>query len=399
MDTSIRGLVTDLLRKGTDTKDWDTMDKVLAGITEEEFLSCGLDTIFNGWIKGFYDGELDYLPRANQYKWLYRIIDLDRIMVLDKRSLREITVEDLAINLSRNTYKNQADFIAYVIQTRYIRGKEELSEGEPYIREIFTNLTTNNKKKLYANFTDYYYILLGVSSYRKDDKDTIKRLKETDGYKNVVDLLSRLFEETIKRPLTSSDLIIYPYLNKKPHFIGWTVTLNDLLEESIANGYLETLRKYKLSSSQMGFYHSLRREDVLRAVNDEDLLNRWDTYVNRIGGTTQLYDDWRTYDLENQEAKRKKQAKGAKKRAEPIGFHFNSPLYKVVRLNFASKARVTNYLKVGDTVQLSYIGGGLFGLIVNQKQTDLQLRETEVHAAINIDKGSNSIFDLVEVTE
>lgn len=399
MDTSIRGLVTDLLRKGTDTKDWDTMDKVLAGITEEEFLSCGLDTIFNGWIKGFYSGELDYLPRANQYKWLYRIIDLDRIMVLDKRSLREVTVEDLAINLSRNTYKNQADFIAYVIQNRYIRGKEELSEGEPYIREIFTNLTTNNKKKLYANFTNYYYILLGVSSYRKDDKDTIKRLKESDGYKKVVDLLSRLFEETIKRPLTSSDLIIYPYLNKKPHFIGWTVTLNDLLEESIANGYLETLRKYKLSPSQMDFYHSLRREDVLRAVNDEDLLNRWDTYVNRNGGTIQLYDDGRTYDLENQEAKRNKQAKGAKKRAESIGFHFNSPLYKVVRLNFASKARVTNYLKVGDTVQLSYIGGGLFGLIVNQKQTDLQLRETEVHAAINIDKGSNSIFDLVEVTE
>lgn len=392
METSNKRLVTELLR--AEKEDFTKLEELLPHITEEEFVSMGLGTVINGWQRG-YSNINEIKEIAEKYPWLRRVVTVSKLERYHKDYVKSMTLEDLVINMSNNTYKEIHYTTGIILYTHYIKRNEDFTQDEQLLVSIMEKMSLRDKKALYNELNDNIVHYAEIQMYQNKNRETaVRTVKQKESYKQVLATIIKELEGSVKRPSSAGEVIVDPYGVVEPHFIGWDVSVNQLIEEMVTEGYIETVEKYKLSTSQRMVYEKLKRDGFKESVDDEDLVNRWETYVESLGGIYKLYHLVSKYEGRLKEAKNNKQAEGKKGRSKPVGFDFKTPLYKVVRLNYKSKARVTEHIKVGDTLQLEYAGEGSFTVVVNGIRTELLLKETEIHNSFNIRLAGRCIFDL-----
>lgn len=391
MNNELKRDITELLRGRN--RDWDQMDKVLSQITEEQFVQMGLVGIFNQ-IAEQYRMSQGAVSNAKKYPWVNKYINLDNFGGALYRQLQPLTIPELLVNIRIHKYKDITNILGDILYKLYINGKVELT---PHVEDLITildSISVKERKGVYESLIGWYERNRGVM-----DKKTTN-IQGTESYKHIIKLIGEALDRNASGPLSGGDIILDFYHQEHPHFIGWTITINDIMYDILNLGFKEGVIKNKLSRTQR---YDIAK-DFSAPINwklpfllDSELESKWADFIKQNGGFTGLYTILRDIDKELKDKKAQTVYEGKKERTDGIGIDMVTPRYRVVRVNYKSKAKIVNYVKLHDVVQISYSYNGMFNVIVNGDTLDFTLTETELYNSFNIRTNTKCIYDLEEM--
>lgn len=396
MDNELKRDITELLRG--DNRNWDQMNKVLSQITEEQFVQMGLVDVFNQITKHFRMTQ-GAVSNIQKYPWLNKYINLDNFRGHLYRRLSPLTIPELLVNIQVNKYKDITTILGDTLYKRYINGKDELT---PHVEDLITildSISVKERKGVYKSLTSG--IRQHIWRYDGSMDKKIATIQGTESYKYIIKLIGEALDRNASGPLRGGDIIVDYYYQEQPHFIGWNVTLNTIIKDIMELGFKDGIEKHKLSSSQSFVITGRNFTNALdvggQFLLDDELLKQWNEFIEAKGGRIGVYTIIRDIEDEVKEKKAKREYEGKKERTDGIGIDMVTPSYRVVRINYKSKAQIVNYVKLHDVVQFVYAYNGEFKLVINGVESELRLTETELHNSFNIRTNTKCIYDLEEV--
>ena len=395
MNNELKRDITELLRGRN--RDWDQMDKVLSQITEEQFVQMGLVDIFNHIAKQ-YTMLQGAVSNAQKYPWVSKYINLGKYGGSMYRLLPTLTIPELLVNSQVNKYKDITNILGDTLYKLYIKGKVELTPHVEDLVTILDSISVKERKELYASLTSGIKNHTGRYSYM-DKKMTY--IQGTDSYKHIIKLIGEALDRNASGPLSGGDIIVDYYYQEYPHFIGWTITLNTIIKDIMELGFTDGIEKYKLTRSQslelIGRNFTNDSNGRGQFLLDDELCKQWTEFIEVNGGTSGVYTIIGDIEDGVKAKKAKRESKGKKERSIGVGIDMVTPSYRVVRVNYTSKAKIVNYVKLNDVLQIVYAYNGEFKLSINGVESELRLTETELHNSFNIRTNTKCIYDLEEI--
>lgn len=391
MNNELKRDITELLRG--DHRNWDQMNKVLSQITEEQFVQTGLVGIFNKIAKQNRMSQ-GAVSNAQKYPWLNKYINLDNYGRTTYRQFQPLTIPELLVNIQVHKYKDITNILEDTLFKLYIKGKVELTPHVEDLVTILDSISVKERKGVYASLIGWYERNRGVM-----DKKTTN-IQGNDSYKQIIKLTGEALDRNASGPLSGGDIILDFYHQEHPHFIGWTITINDIMYDILNLGLKEGVIKHKLTRSQcyaIANYFGKPNNGDLLFLLDSELESKWADFIKQNGGFTGLYTILRDIDKELKDKKAQTAYEGKKERTDGIGMDMVTPRYRVVRVNYKSKAKIVSYIKLNDVVQFAYNYNGMFRVIVNGGTLDFTITEIELHNSFNIRTNTKCIYDLEEI--
>lgn len=399
MNNELKRDITELLRG--EHRNWDQMNKVLSQITEEQFVQMGLVDIFNQIAKQYRMSQ-GAVSNAQKYPWVNKYINLDNYGRTTYRQFQPLTIPELLVNTQLHKYKDITIILEDTLFKLYIKGKVEL---DPHVEDLVTildSISVKERKELYTSLTSgirKHIGRYGRSSGAMDKKITY--LQGTESYKHIIKLIGEALDRNASGPLSGGDIIVDYYYQEYPHFIGWNVTLNTIIKDIMELGFKDGIEKHKLSNSQSLVITGRNFTDELTGggqfLLDDELFKQWTDFIRLNGGTSGVYKIIKDIEDGVKAKKAKREYKGKKERTDGIGIDMVTPSYRVVRVNYKSKAQIVNYVKLNDELKFVYAYNGEFKLIINGVESELRLTETELHNSFNIRTNTKCIYDLEEI--
>lgn len=396
MDNELKRDITELLRG--DNRYWDQMNKVLSQITEEQFVQMGLVDIFNKITKQFRMVK-GAVSNVQKYPWLNKYINLDNYRGTLYRQLQPLTIPELLVNIQVNKYKDITYILGDTLYKLYITGKDDITPHVEDLVNILDSISVKERKELYASLTSGLKLHIGWHGGSIDEK--IANIQGTESYKHIIKLMGEALDRNASGPLSGGDIIVDYYYQEYPHFIGWTIPLNTIIKDIMELGFTDGIEKHKLSKSQS---LAITGRNYINDLNgggqfllDDELFKQWCEFIEANGGTTGVYKIIRDIEEGVKAKKANRESKGKKERTDGIGIDMVTPSYRVVRVNYTSKAKIVNYVKLNDVLQIVYAYNGEFKLIINGVESELRLTETELHNSFNIRTNTKCIYDLEEI--
>lgn len=391
MNNELKRDITELLRG--DNRNWDKMNKVLSQITEEQFVQMGLVDIFNQITKTVNRSQ-GAVSNIQKYPWVRKYINLGNYGGSLYRLLPPLTIPELLVNSQVNKYKDITNILGNTLYKLYITGKFELTPHVEDLINILDSISVKERKGVYETLIGWYERNRGVMDKK------LTNIQGTESYKHIIKLIGEALDRNASGPLSGGDIILDFYYQAYPHFIGWTITINDIMYDILNHGFKEGVIKHKLTRSQcyaITNYFGEPNNGGLQFLLDSELESKWADFIKQNGGYTGLITRIRDIDKELKDKKAQTMCEGKKERTNGIGIDMVTPRYRVVRVNYKSKAKIVNYVKLHDVVQISYSYNGLFNVIVNGDTLDFTLTETELHNSFNIRTNTKCIYDLEEI--
>lgn len=399
MNSELKRDITELLRG--DNRNWDQMDKVLSQITEEQFVQLGLVDIFNQIAKQYRMSQ-GAVSNAQKYPWVNKYINLDNYGRTTYRHFQPLTIPELLVNIQVHKYKDITNILEDTLFKLYIKGKVELAPHVEDLVTILDSISVKERKGVYASLTSGIQQHIGRYERRRGVIDKkITYIQGTESYKHIIKLIGESLDRNASGPLSGADIIVDYYYQEYPHFIGWKVTLNTIIKDIMELGFTEGIEKHKLTKSQSLVITGRKFTNDLNGggqfLLDDELFKQWTEFIKLNGGSSGVYKIIRDIEDGVKAKKANRESKGKKERSVGVGIDMVTPSYRVVRINYTSKAKIVNYVKLHDVLKFVYAYNGEFKLVINGVESELRLTETELHNSFNIRTNTKCIYDLEEI--
>lgn len=366
--------------------DKDELEAFLLDITEEEFVQYGLAEQVSQNIYTILTNAKEKFRTLPS--WLLKCVHLDKMYRMNRLNelLDLLTPKQLSIGLLHHNLKDK----------RYNKVRKQIIHNQIVVRALQNNFLVGDE------YGEYVQLLgLLTTNQRKDLWDdlrpsdiqrTLRRwhngdVKDKESYKQLVKGLHEALHTNVSGPLADSRILEDPYGKEDGRFIGWDITINELVHECMKEGVIPTIAKYKVSNNQ---WLEMRWTDWGRQAALG--IPEWDDYLKK---QPKIMEEVSNYYGQLIKDRMRKDSEGVVEDLAPVSFSFKSPVYKVVGMNYKSGSKFAKEVQVGDVIYMELAGREEYQLYVNGVAKGIY-KEGQIRVALNFTGQKQSIFNVKE---